>query len=499
MRFLRSFPQILLRNLTTFKHPLNERRGPQFGLQAWRSTWAHATIGLKVTRLRHFSTCAEYEDLDTGRKVAFTFPEEPLGIPAIHEAGFYQGGPGDRIGHEDRYKLKQKLHYGTLSTSWLARDTLLDRFVMMKIVTGCSTIWYARGRYKDLEAHHCLGAEAAEHNCSILLDYFLIRGVDEADGQHLCLVYDVLQSNLYHVIDKLDGEGKALALPVVKLVMKDILRAVAYLHRKGIAHRCIAPECVSMAVGDSGLDIEKWLEQNLPKTYEPVPSIDYEVTTWESHPFPILPIDQLQERWFVLHTFREAEFVDSPMSPYTGSYPLALRPPEYITVPFIQLYKLLTLKDLFTTQQPPTFGAALVEGLAAVDTEPASPELVRILSASNEPRDSAAYVFYQMAIFCDGFDMSPECLEVFMRMKGYPEADVHALILESRKLDRSGIDPKGGSNRVFEILLEHYGATQTTDEERKSAAAFLARCLRLMPSNRATAEELLEDPWLRDD
>ncbi|KAG2035414.1 hypothetical protein BDR03DRAFT_962596 [Suillus americanus] len=35
-----------------------------------------------------------------------------------------------------------------------------------------------------------------------------------------------------------------------------------------------------------------------------------------------------------------------------------------------------------------------------------------------------------------------------------------------------------------------------SDEEIKHAAAFMHRCLRLDPKDRATARTLLEDPWL---
>ena len=48
--------------------------------------------------------------------------------------------------------------------------------------------------------------------------------------------------------------------------------------------------------------------------------------------------------------------------------------------------------------------------------------------------------------------------------------------------------------RTIEDLLRKYDVLQATD--LPSTAAFIVRCLQLDPSKRATAEQLLADPWL---
>ena len=52
----------------------------------------------------------------------FTFSEEPLGIPASEGYGYFQGGPGTKLGPNDRFLLQAKLGFGTASSVWLARD-----------------------------------------------------------------------------------------------------------------------------------------------------------------------------------------------------------------------------------------------------------------------------------------------------------------------------------------------------------------------------------------
>lgn len=42
-------------------------------------------------------------------------------------------------------------------------------------------------------------------------------------------------------------------------------------------------------------------------------------------------------------------------------------------------------------------------------------------------------------------------------------------------------------------------ATLLSVEDRKAVATFIRRCLKLQPKQRATAKELLDDPWLNAD
>lgn len=52
----------------------------------------------------------------------FTFPEEPLGLPATAGYGFFQGTPYDALGPDGRFQLQAKLGFGTNCSVWLAKD-----------------------------------------------------------------------------------------------------------------------------------------------------------------------------------------------------------------------------------------------------------------------------------------------------------------------------------------------------------------------------------------
>ena len=58
----------------------------------------------------------------TDEESPLSFMEEPLGLPASEGFGYYQGGPGDRLGPGGRFKLESKLGLGATSSVWMARD-----------------------------------------------------------------------------------------------------------------------------------------------------------------------------------------------------------------------------------------------------------------------------------------------------------------------------------------------------------------------------------------
>lgn len=53
----------------------------------------------------------------------FTFPEEPLGVPADAGFGYFQGTPNDVLGPDARFRLQAKLGFGANSSVWLAKDS----------------------------------------------------------------------------------------------------------------------------------------------------------------------------------------------------------------------------------------------------------------------------------------------------------------------------------------------------------------------------------------
>ena len=65
---------------------------------------------------------------------------------------------------------------------------------------------------------------------------------EEKGNKYLNLVLEYMPSNLFQVIKKHDDRDENIPSLIVKLYMYQLLRAVAYLHSLGIAHRDIKPQ-----------------------------------------------------------------------------------------------------------------------------------------------------------------------------------------------------------------------------------------------------------------
>jgi len=50
----------------------------------------------------------------------------------------------------------------------------------------------------------------------------------------------------------------------------------------------------------------------------------------------------------------------------------------------------------------------------------------------------------------------------------------------------------------LEKLLDSFAIHDAETSELQAAKTFLRRCLQLIPENRASVKELIEDPWLAD-
>ncbi|KAH7904191.1 kinase-like domain-containing protein [Hygrophoropsis aurantiaca] len=91
-------------------------------------------------------------------------------------------------------------------------------------------------------------------------------------------------------------------------------------------------------------------------------------------------------------------------------------------------------------------------------------------------------LLYQMISFCGEF-FSPEFLQRCSRSREYFNTDC-----KPKKFDRF-------SRRTFQECIS-CSKFPFSEEDIERAAAFMHRCLRLDPKDRATAMDLLEDQWL---
>ncbi|TFK74735.1 hypothetical protein BDN72DRAFT_629221 [Pluteus cervinus] len=236
-----------------------------------------------------------------------------------------------------------------------------------------------------------------------------------------------------------------------------------------------------MLTMDPKFDIEAWLAKNPPKTYDPVPSPKGLVESWVSHQFPPAQVNELSDVSFFLYNLSNARFVGRTKPEIVT--PLELRPPEILlggewdeSIDIWMLgnlvFYLLTLKTPFTTS------------LVSFEYNcfwPRSFGMFQELS-KDWPKSSVDFLLAQMSAFCQKA-FPPELLQTCENRDEYFDA--------SGRLKRY---PTCFKRPWFDRLK--YSLVPLTLEEQLDVANFMNRCLQTLPSKRATAEELLQDPWL---
>lgn len=110
-----------------------------------------------------------------------------------------------------------------------------SRFVAIKALTGAATGLHDKGIIQELpimqhvtNMTHQTGQVA---HCVPLRTHFIQTG-KTGDGEHLCLVMDVLVGD----IEALRDENRRFPPPLAKLVLRDILRGLVQLHASGGVH-----------------------------------------------------------------------------------------------------------------------------------------------------------------------------------------------------------------------------------------------------------------------
>ncbi|KAF8885738.1 kinase-like domain-containing protein [Infundibulicybe gibba] len=388
--------------------------------------------------------------------VDLSFTEEPLGVPAEEGYGWPQLEFNETIGPGNRYMILRKLGWGMSSSSWLARDHQENSHVAIKILNGYMTDLEKRGLVWERRALDQLSSPSPSAHCLKLLSNFTIPGKGSA-GEHLCLVTQLLGGDVNSLHDK---HSTVFPFPLAKRILLHLLRGIAHAHSRDVVHTDLKHDNIFFDTCMSTEALDEFLASDPPRRHPPEVSVDGKVRAAVSQPLPIPTLQDALKRTYVLADFGSSQ----PIIVHTADEITtpALRPPEImIGGPWNEKVDIWSFGCLVFE---------LVIGRRLFKYEP----------YEKYGLDEDSNILYQMMCYtCESFE--PEQLTASSLAANFfnPTCD---LIPKPPMLDYP-----------FEISIRSYEILQ--EEDVLSTAAFMRRCLRLDPTQRASAADLLSDPW----
>ncbi|KAJ6508579.1 kinase-like domain-containing protein [Mycena sanguinolenta] len=187
---------------------------------------------------------------------AFVVLEDMEDEKDYRPGGLFPVKLGDVLGSEgsSRYRISAKLGYGSYSTVWLARDLVVSRTVVLKIVLASET---ATSREVAILKHLSTPVSISDPPAALqLLDSFRVTSVN---GIHQVLVTEpvILLNDL-------------LKLPGIQVNTRSLVRqaieALAFIHQRGVVHGDLFPRNIGATIPDldSLSEVDIWTKCGPP-------------------------------------------------------------------------------------------------------------------------------------------------------------------------------------------------------------------------------------------
>ncbi|BBN20588.1 hypothetical protein Mp_Vg00770 [Marchantia polymorpha subsp. ruderalis] len=182
---------------------------------------------------------------------------EEEGTSDYKRGGYHVVRIGDSF-KAGRYVVHRKLGWGHFSTVWLAWDSFGKKFVALKVQK--SAHHYTEAAVDEITILKQI-ADGDPGDCKgvvKLLDHFKHCG---PNGQHVCMVFELLGDNLLTLIKQYKYQG--LPLDMVRQLAVQILGGLDFLHRHlSIIHTDLKPENVLLLFPLDPIQVPKTSEKS---------------------------------------------------------------------------------------------------------------------------------------------------------------------------------------------------------------------------------------------
>ncbi|KAI0469392.1 kinase-like domain-containing protein [Xylaria cf. heliscus] len=171
---------------------------------------------------------------------------------------YYPSNPGDVL--DNRYKLKARIGWGSISTVWLAQDisrvngTSPNRYVAIKICT-CNV---SADDTLELDMIIHVSSVNSQHRGRDIVGTAVESfGLNLPEGSsHLALVFEPMRDPLWLFIRRIADENRvdSLMLPIIKVYLKILLEGLDFLHSEcHVIHTDLKLDNIMVTVEDPSI------------------------------------------------------------------------------------------------------------------------------------------------------------------------------------------------------------------------------------------------------
>ncbi|OJJ45156.1 hypothetical protein ASPZODRAFT_100384 [Penicilliopsis zonata CBS 506.65] len=164
-------------------------------------------------------------------------------IPSYRAGKFYPVHIGEVF--NCRYQVVGKLGYGSSATVWLCRDLINHCYISLKVYTASTAT-------HEVEIYHHLQTIQSDHAGQTclrpLIDVFQARSPN-GDSLHTCLVHPPLGISLSQLTRLLPG--KVMSSAMVRTTIRNVLAALDFLHTEAqVIHTDLQPNNILLGIKD---------------------------------------------------------------------------------------------------------------------------------------------------------------------------------------------------------------------------------------------------------